>query len=144
MWYLYYLLPLIFAVIDWDTVKRRKKVPDKKLLFYVRASAALLFGCYLILAGYTYYWVIPFLVFGFWWPFNVLMGLFLHWDPFRLSEKDSKIDDVLKKIPFSWYWLLLLFIITGALMAFYGKCTYSEVNAGCYIIFDLTGKELKI
>jgi hypothetical protein len=130
MWALYYLSPLIFAFLDWRTVKFEKRVPNKTLNFWIRAGIGAVFGTFLVLQGYVWYWVVPFILFGFWWPFNLLIGLFLHGDPFRLSKSDSKIDDILKKIPGSWYWLLLLFVITGAIMLFYGGCTYSEINNG--------------
>ena len=115
----------MFALADCYTIEFLNKYPNKALNFWLRAGVGVAFGAILIFTeGYIWYWVAPYILFGFWWPFNTILNILRGKSVFYLGS--GPVDRILVKIPGQWHWLMILTVAATGMVAFYGKLKWGE------------------
>ena len=96
------------------------------------ARGAIIVAVMLLLPQYTWYWLLPFLVFSSWFVFDTLLNVFRDLLPDYLGQS-SWVDRLQQRIMPTLLWFYLkafLFAISTSLLIYYGECTYAQVNAG--------------
>lgn len=119
---------------QWYIIEELRKYPNKLVWAFLRLVVAGLFLFAYVQQGYVWYWAVNFMVFTFWFPFNVGLNLMRGKPIAYLSPKNSFVDRMLMKI-FRYEFAVLAyafvsFISAVGIMLYYGKCSWVYINAG--------------
>ena len=122
------------ALSQWYIIEKLERFPNKTLWFVVRAIIGGVFMWLFIRQGYIWYWAASYLVFVFWFPFNVILNLLRGKSLIYLSPENSLVDKwVLKifRVNVAVYGFALIAMLSAiGIMAVYGYCTWAEINYG--------------
>ena len=128
------VLVIAAAVSQWYIIEKLKRYPNKKLWFAIRVIVGGLFLWLFIRDGYLWYWAASYLVFVFWFPFNVILNLLRGKGALYLSPINSTLDRIalwIFRVDMAVYGFGLIMMISSiAIMVLYGQCTYAEINNG--------------
>jgi len=128
---LWILVVAASVISQWYIIEEKHKYPKKKIWFFARVGIASIFMYFYLNNGYVWYWSLSYMVFTFWFPFNISLNILRGKTPFYLSAKNSDLDGfalTVFKEPFVVYaFSFILMISSIGIMWFYGDMTYSEI-----------------